>query len=58
VEDYNTPDYLNNLRKMVFEHISEVESAPGLQMHYLPSNLSPWANLPSAMEQEEEPFTY
>lgn len=35
---------LEELRRQVYEHIREIESAPGVSFHSLPSNLSPWAN--------------
>ena len=39
----------------MMENIREIEGAPSLQIHHLPSVLSPWAS----MEEEDcdEPFT-
>ena len=52
VEDKNSRDEINNLRKVVFERLRDLESAPGIQFHYLPSVVSPWAHLPESMDQE------
>jgi histone deacetylase 1/2 len=37
VEDKNTRQEIDNIRQRVFEHIREIEGAPGAQFHYLPS---------------------
>ncbi len=42
VEDKNTADEINNIRKKVLEHMREIEGAPSMQIRHLPAGLSPW----------------
>ncbi|WVN85452.1 uncharacterized protein L203_100598 [Cryptococcus depauperatus CBS 7841] len=37
-DDCNTPDYLENLKRQIFEHLKDLPFAPSAQMRIVPSN--------------------
>lgn len=55
VEDKNSREDVNNIRKKVLEHIRDIEGAPSMQIHNLPSYLSPWNSVEA--DFNDQPFT-
>ena len=49
MEDRNSKEELQNIKRVVLEQLREMEGAPGMPFHHLPSVLSPWSNVPSVM---------
>ena len=56
VEDKNTSQEMDNIRRKVFEHMREIEGAPSMQIHHLPASLSPWAPPDFSDDFNDEPF--